>query len=48
MNSCLKNASASAPAQGSGTERASQKESRVYQVVTVAAILAILGSLWLF
>ncbi len=42
------NASALAPAPGSGIEHTLQRENRVYQAVTVAAILMVLGSLWLF
>jgi hypothetical protein len=41
-------ASISMPAPASGIERLRQTDDRVYQIVTVAAILLVLGSLWVF
>jgi hypothetical protein len=42
------NASTSVPPSGSGSEFPRQTADRTYKVFTVAAILLVLGSLWMF
>lgn len=41
-------ASTNAPPPGSGVESPGQTEDRTYKAVTIAAILLVLGSLWMF
>ncbi|MGA3345854.1 MAG: hypothetical protein ABSC76_13385 [Terracidiphilus sp.] len=48
MQSSSQGASVYAPAPAGSIELPSQKDDRAYQVVTVAAILLVLGSLWVF
>jgi hypothetical protein len=48
MQANSQTASHSLPAAGHGSLRTRPTEDVVYQVVTVAAILLVLGSLWVF
>jgi hypothetical protein len=41
-------ASSSVPSPAGGIQRPRQTEDRTYRAVTVAAILLVLGSLWMF
>jgi hypothetical protein len=48
MQSPVQNASHSLPTSRNGSVRTRPTEDVVYQIVTVAAILLVLGSLWVF
>ena len=48
MQSSPQSASTSLPVQASRMDRSSQPADIVYQTVTIAAMLLLLGSLWLF
>jgi len=41
-------ATESAVAEASGEDRSSRSADRAYQMLTIAAILVVLGSLWVF
>jgi hypothetical protein len=48
MQSFFSTASGSVPSPVAGNESPRQTEDRTYRAVTVAAILLVLGSLWMF
>jgi len=48
MQTTAQNASRSLPPTRNGSFRTRPSEDVVYQIVTVAAILLVLGSLWVF
>lgn len=48
MQPSSQSAAVSIPASAGGIEVSSLRDDRVYQAVTVAAILLVLGSLWVF
>ena len=48
MHPPTQSASHSLPPSHSGSRRARRTEDVVYQIVTLAAILLVLGSLWVF
>jgi hypothetical protein len=48
MHSPTQTASHPLPPSSNGSVRARRSEDVVYQIVTVAAILLVLGSLWVF
>jgi hypothetical protein len=48
MQTTVQNASRSLPPSRNGSVRTRPTEDVVYQIVTVAAILLVLGSLWVF
>jgi hypothetical protein len=48
MQPSPQSAAVSIPASAGGIEVSSQRDDWVYQAVTVAAILLVLGSLWVF
>jgi hypothetical protein len=48
MQPSPQSAAVTIPAPAASIELSSQRDDRVYQAVTVAAILLVLGSLWVF
>ncbi len=48
MHSPTQTATHPLPPSLNGSQRSRSTEDRVYQIVTVAAILLVLGSLWVF